>query len=285
MDNLNKKLVVTAALLGNGTTKEQNASVPYTPNEIAKDAVACTKAGAAIIHIHVRDDEGHATMDTQRFIDTYAATRSALDAEGLDAILNLSTGGVGSDELRTAHIEALRPEMCSYNPGSINWGKAFVYLNPPSLMERLGKVCQETETKPEIEIFDTAMFNNVIQCCKDGILKNPLHFQFIMGIPGGMQGTIKNVAFLLDCMPSDSTWSITGIGRSSMAMLLTGLAAGANGIRVGLEDGIWLKRGVPATNETFVRQAVELGQMAGREIATPTEARQILGIKNPERLF
>lgn len=279
---MNNKLIVTAALLGNGTTKAMNPAVPYTPEEIAKDAVACVKAGASIVHIHVRDDEGRPTMETQRFIDAHTAARKALDAEGLDAILNLSTGGQGSDELRTAHIEAIQPEMCSYNPGSINWGKAFVYLNPPSLMERLGKVCQQTGTKPEIEIFDTAMFNNVLQCCKDGILTAPCHFQFIMGIPGGMEGTLKNVSFLLDCMPAGSTWSITGIGRSHMSMLLTGLAAGANGIRVGLEDGIWLEKGVPATNESFVKRAVEIGKLAGREIATPAEAREILGVKQPK---
>lgn len=278
---MNNKLIVTAALVGNGTTKQMNPTVPYSAEEIAKDAVACVKAGAAIVHIHVRDDDGLPTMDTQRFIDAHTAARKALDEASLDAILNLSTGGMGSDELRTAHIEAVQPEMCSYNPGSINWGKEFVYLNPPSLMERLGKVCQQTGTKPEIEIFDTAMFNNVLQCCKDGILTAPCHFQFIMGIPGGMAGTLKNVSFLLDCMPAGSTWSITGIGRSHMPMLLTGLAAGANGIRVGLEDGIWLERGVPATNESFVRQAVALGKMAGREIATAAEAREILGVKQP----
>ena len=126
------------------------------------------------------------------------------------------------------------------------------------------------------------MFNNVIQCCKDGILVAPCHFQFIMGIPGGMAGTIKNVSFLLDCMPANSTWSITGIGRSHMPMLLAGLSAGANGIRVGLEDGIWLEKGVPATNESYVQQAVALGKMAGREIATAEEAREILCVKHPQ---
>lgn len=277
---MSNKLIVTAALLGNGTTKEMNPAVPYTPEEIARDAVACVKTGASIIHIHVRDDQGRATMETQRFIDAHTAVVEALDREGLDAILNLSTGGLGSDELRTAHIEAIQPEMCSYNPGSINWGKAFVYLNPPSLMERLGRVCQQTGTKPEIEIFDTAMFNNVRQCVKDGILVDPCHFQFIMGIPGGMEGTMKNVSFLLDCMPEGSTWSITGIGRWHMPMLLAGLAGGANGIRVGLEDGIWLEKGVPATNESFVKQAVALGKAAGRSIATAEEARQILGVKH-----
>lgn len=275
------KIVITAALVGNGTTKEKAPTVPYTAEEIARDAVACAKAGAAIIHIHVRTPDGKATMDTQTFIDAHTAARAALDAAGLDAILNLSTGGTGSDELRTAHIEAIQPEMCSYNPGSINWGSAFVYLNPPSLMKRLGLVCQQTGTKPEIEIFDTAMFNNVRDCCKAGILKEPCHFQFIMGIPGGMTGNIKNVSFLLDCMPEGSTWSITGIGRSHIPMMLAGLAAGADGIRVGLEDNIWMHKGIPATNESLVARAVELSRMCGREIATAEEAREILGVKSP----
>jgi len=279
MDN---KLIITAALVGNGTTKDKAPSVPYTADEIARDAVICAKAGAAIIHIHVRDDEGRPTMDTQRFINAHTAARKALNAASLDAILNLSTGGLGSDELRTAHIEAVKPEMCSYNPGSINWGTAFVYLNPPSLMERLGHVCQKTGTKPEIEIFDTAMFTNVVDCCKAGILKAPCHFQFIMGIPGGMNGNIKNVSFLLDLLPAGSTWSITGIGRSHIPMMLAGLAAGSNGIRVGLEDNILMSKGVVASNESLVKRAVELGKLAGREIATAAEARTILGVKRPE---
>jgi len=277
-----EKIIITAALVGNGTMKDKCPSVPYSAEEIARDAVACAKAGAAIIHIHVRDKDGKASMDTKLFSDAHAAAREALNKEGLDAILNLSTGGVGSDELRTAHIEKIKPEMCSYNPGSINWGKAFVYLNPPSLIERLGLVCQQTGTKPEIEIFDTAMFQNVLQACKDGILKAPCHFQFIMGIPGGMPGTIKNVSFLLDCMPAGSTWSITGISKAHIPMMLTGLAAGANGIRVGLEDNIWMAKGIPATNELLVKRAVELSKIAGREIASAQEAREILGVKQPE---
>lgn len=276
------KVVITAALVGNGTTKDKCPSVPYTAEEIARDAVACAKAGAAIIHIHVREADGKASMDTDLFAAAHAAAREALNKEGLDAVLNLSTGGMGSDELRTAHIERIKPEMCSFNPGSINWGKAFVYLNPPSLIDRLGRVCQETGTKPEIEIFDTAMFENVKQACKDGVLKAPCHFQFIMGIPGGMQGTIKNVSFLLDCMPEGSTWSITGIGRSHIPMMLAGLAAGANGIRVGLEDNIWMTKGVPATNEALVRRAVELVKLTANEVATAQEARDIIGIKQPD---
>ncbi len=277
-----KKIIISAALIGNGTTKEQNAAAPYTPEELARDSVACVKAGAAIIHIHVRDDEGHPTMSTQRFIDSYKAIKKALADEGLDAIINISTGGSGENSERIAQIAAIKPEMCSYNPGSINWGKAFVYLNDYDLMESLGKLCQETGTKPEIEIFDTAMVGNVKQAVKDGVLTSPCHFQFIMGIPGGMEGNIKNVSILLDLLPEGSTWSITGIGKSHMDMMLTALAAGADGIRVGLEDGIWLEKGVKATNETFVQQAVALTKMAGYDIATAADARQILGVKNPD---
>ncbi len=276
---MNKKIIITAALVGNATTKEKAPTVPYSAKEIAREAVICAKAGAAIIHIHVRTPEGRPTMDTETFVNAYTASRNALKDAGLDAILNLSTGGDGSDELRTAHIERIQPEMCSYNPGSINWGDS-VYLNPPSLMKRLGLICQKTHTKPEIEIFDTAMLNNVRDCCKKGILTAPCHFQFIMGIPGGMDGTLKNISFLLDNMPQGSTWSITGIGRSHIPMMLAGLSAGADGIRVGLEDNIWMHKGIPATNESLVKRAVQLSAICGREAATAEEAREILHIKS-----
>lgn len=278
---MSQPVVITAALCGNGTTKAKAPTVPYTAEELAQDAVACAKAGASIIHIHVRDAAGGASMDTQLFMKAHAAAREALNKAGLDAVLNLSTGGNGSDELRVAHIEAIEPEMCSFNPGSINWGYDFVYLNSPALIERLGKTTLKTKTKPEIEIFDTAMFENVAHAVKQGVLQAPCHFQFILGIPGGMAGNLKNLSFLLDLMPTASTWSLTGIGKAHMPMMLAGLAAGAHGIRVGLEDNIWMSKGVPATNVLLVERAVELSKLAGRSIATAQEARAILGIKEP----
>ncbi len=276
---MSNKLIITAALLGGGTRKEMNPAVPYTAEEIAKDAVACAKAGAAIIHIHVRNKEGNQVNDVALFRDAWEMTQDALYKEGLDAILNLSTGGFYTpDEVRIAPVREIRPEMCSYNPGSINWGN-WVYLNSPDYMRDLGLLAQETNTKVEIEIFDTAMFNGVRECVRKGYLKDPCHFQFIMDIPGGMQCSIKNVAFLKDLLPEGATWSITGCGKTHMQAMLIGLAAGADGLRTGLEDAIWLQKGVPATNESFVKQAVDLAHMAGREIATAEEARRILSMK------
>lgn len=273
------KLIITAALSGNGTTKDKAPTVPYTADEIAADVIAVAKAGAAIAHIHVRDDDGRATMDLNKFTEAYTKTKAAMKEADVDVILNFSTGGNGTIEERVAHVKALEPEMCSFNPGTINWGHDFVYQNPPELMDTLGLLTQKTGTKPEFEIFDTAMINNVMICVKKGTLKPPLHFQFVLGVPGCMEGSIKNLSFLLDMLPGGATWSITGIGRYHMPMMLAALAAGADGIRVGLEDNVLMKKGETATNVSLVERAVKLAELSGREIATPKEAREILGIK------
>ena len=274
-----KKCIITAALLGNGTTKEMNPNVPYTADEIGIDAVKCVKAGASIIHIHVRNSDGTATNDVAIYKAAVDAIQERLDAEKLDAIINISTGNFNpDDEYRIQPVRDLKPEICSYNPGTINWGQK-VYLNTPQYMRSLGLAAIEAGTKPEIEIFDTAMFRAVRDGVKEGFLKDPCHFQFIMGVPSGMECTIENVAFLHSLMPAGGTWSITGVGKSHMDAMMFGLAAGADGIRTGLEDGIWLKKGVLATNETYTQQAVELAIMAGREIATAEDAREILSMK------
>ncbi len=276
---MNNKVVVTAALVGNGTTKQMNPNTPYTAEELARDAVLCARAGAAIVHVHVRDSEGKPSTSLQLYRDAYHAIEDALDAAGLDAIINLTTSGRTTDEERMAAIADLKPEMCSYNPGSINWGNR-VYNNPPSYMMALGKLCQETGTKPEIEIFDTAMLTAVRDMVAGGYLTDPCHFQFIMEIPSGMKATLLNIGFLQNYLPEGATWSITGCGRSHMAAMLAGLAGGATGIRTGLEDAVWLYKGVPATNESFVKQAVDLVKLAGKEVATAEEARQIIGVKH-----
>jgi len=275
---MEQNVIITAALIGNGTTKEMNPAAPYTAEELAADAVRCVRAGASVIHIHVRDEAGKPTFELGTFVRAHNAIREALDAQGLDAVINLSTGGKGTLEERMAPVRYIRPEMCSYNPGSINWG-SFVYYNPPELMEQLGALCLETGTKPEIEIFDLAMFRGVEEMVKRGFLREPCYYQFIMNIPNGLRATLKNIAFLKGCLPEGARWSITGIGRDHMPAVLAALAAGADGIRCGLEDGIWLKKGVYATNESYVRQLADLVRMTGRGVATAQEARGILGLK------
>ena len=277
---MGKKIVITAALCGAGTTKAQTPYVPITPDEIAADAVACVKAGAAVIHIHVRDDEGRNTMETARWIEVVTKVREALAAENLDAVLNLtSSGSKFHEEMRLAHLPVLKPEMCSYDPGTMNWANSYVFLNTPPFLEKLGTLTQELEIKPELEIFDGGMIGNVEYYLKKGFLKEPLHYQLVLNVSGGMPGNIESINYLVSKLRPGSTWSISGIGASHMACMLGGLAAGCTGLRVGLEDNIYMEKGVLATNPQLVERACQLAVIAGREIATAAEAREILGLK------
>jgi len=277
---MNNNLIITCALCGSGTTKALSPYVPITPDEIAEDAVKTVKAGASVLHIHVRDNEGNNTMETIRFVEVVTKVRKALAKENLDAVLNLTTSGTKfSEEMRVAHLYELLPEMCSYDPGSMNWSNSYVFLNPPSFLEKLGDVCQELEVKPECEIFDSGMLGNVNYYLKKGKLRSPVHCQLVLGIQGGMPGNVDSVAHLLPKLPEGSTWSITGIGKSHMPCMLIGLAEGCNGLRVGLEDNIFLSKGVYATNEQLVKRACELGIIAGRKIAAAEDTREILGLK------
>ena len=276
---MSKKLIITCAMCGSGTSKAQTPYVPVTPDEMAADAVKAVKAGASILHIHVRDTEGKNTMDTDRFVEVVTRVREALAAEKLDAIMNLTTSGTKfTIEQRVAHLYALHPEMCSYDPGSMNWANSYVFLNTPEFLERVGEAAIELNVKPECEIFDGGMVGNVNYYIKKGKLKTPTHYQLVLGVAGGLPGTIDSVSFLLSKLPAGSTWSITGIGKSHIPCMLAGLAADCDGLRVGLEDNIFLSHGVLATNEQLVARACEFGRMAGREIATAAETREMLGL-------
>lgn len=277
---MGKKLIVQACLCGAGTTKKQTPHVPITPDEISDDVVNVAKAGAAIAHIHVRDKDGVNCMDTEVFQEVCDKSREKLAKAGLDIVLNLTTSGSKfSEELRLAQLSACKPEMCSYDPGTINWGYKSVFLNTPAFLEKLGMVSQELEIKPEVEIFDAGMMGAVDYYVKNGFLKEPVHYQFVLGVAGGMMGDSLSLGYLLPKMRPGSTWSITGIGRYHMPCMLLGLAEGADGLRVGLEDNIYLDKGVLATNTQLVERAVKLGETAGRSIATAQETREMLGLK------
>ena len=276
---MGKKLIVQACLCGAGTTKKQTPHVPITPDEIAADVVNVAKAGAAIAHIHVRDKDGVNCMDANVFKEVCDKAREGLARENLDIILNLTTSGSKfSDEERLGHLPVCKPEMCSYDPGTLNWGYQTVFLNTPAFLEKLGLYAQELGVKPEIEIFDAGMMGAVDYYEKKGILKAPLHYQFVLGVAGGMTGDAESLAYLLPKMRAGSTWSITGIGRYHMPCMLLGLAEGTDGLRVGLEDNIFFEKGVLATNVQLVERACKMSELAGRSVATAQEAREILGM-------
>lgn len=279
---MGKKLIICAALTGTSTTREQAPSVPLTPDEIAQQAVAVVTAGASVLHIHVRDTEGRPTMDTEIFEETFFKVKKALRNAGLDAVLNLTTsgayGGTASDAQRLGHLQRLKPEMCSFDANTMNWNCDIVFENSPVFLEKLCAVTMKEGVKPEIEIFDGGAMTNVNYYVKKGMLKTPCHYQFVLGVTGGLEGTAENIAFLKARLPEGATWSATGIGKAHIPVMLAALSMDCDGIRVGLEDNVYLYKGIKATNVQLVERAVEMARLAGRKIADAAEARKILKI-------
>ena len=278
----NKKVIISAALTGTGTSRQAAPTVPLFPEEIAAQVVDVVKAGAAAVHIHVRDEKGWPTMSTERFTETFEAIQKAVKAAGVDVIVNLTTSGssrLETNETRLAHLRKLRPEMCSYDGGTFNWNCGGVFVNAPDFLEALSECVVANDIKPEFEIFDNGMIGNSLYYIKKHNIPTPCHFQFVLGVGGAAAGTTRDLVFLREMLPEGSTWSVTGIGKSHMAMMLAGLSLGCDGLRVGLEDNLYLSHGVKATNVQLVERAVELVRLSGRKVATAQEARELLGIR------
>ncbi|MGD9210630.1 MAG: 3-keto-5-aminohexanoate cleavage protein, partial [Desulfobacteraceae bacterium] len=240
MDNLDDKVILTVAPTGAWPSKKDTPHIPLQPKEIADEVYACWKAGASVAHIHVRDDNNLSSMDFDKFTETVELIR----ATDCNIVINLTTSGeLGlADEKRMKHIIALKPELASYDCGSMNWAHTTVFENSPNFLEKLGKVMQENNIKPEIEIFDAGMVYNALYYLKKGILKAPLHFQFVLGAPGGMTATVENLVFLKSLIPADSTWGALGIGRGHLPIMYTTFALGGH-VRVGMEDNIYYSKG------------------------------------------
>ena len=285
MDNkaLKNKVIITAAVTGAWPKKENNPNVPMTPQEIADDVYACWKAGAAVAHLHMRDDEGNGTMDTAKFEETVNLIHTKYP--DCDIVLNLTTSGDihADDEIRVAHVKKLKPEMASYDCGSMNWLNSGLFLNTPKFLTDCGLLFQELGVKPEIEAFDPGMIGNAAYYIKKGVLKTPVHFQFCMGCANGIAGSMKNLIFMNETADElvgkgNYTWSCFGVGHSAMEMLYGAVALGGN-IRVGMEDNVMYAKGQLAeSNVQFIERAVRVIKEYGKEVATPDEARQILGL-------
>ena len=279
---LKNKTIITVATTGAWPKKKDNPNVPMTPEEIAEDVYECWKAGAAIAHIHMRDDEGNGIMDPVRFKKTYELIRAHKDC---DIIVNMTTSGDihADDEIRVAHVKELKPEMASYDCGSMNWLNSGLFINSPKFLEDCGHLFQELNVKPEIEAFDPGMIGNAAYYIKKGVLTTPVHFQFCMGCANGIAGTMKNLVFMKEeaerlVGAGNYTWSCFGVGHSAMEMLYGAVALGGH-IRVGMEDNVLYSKGVLAdSNKQFVERAVRVIKEYGREVATPAEAREMLNL-------
>lgn len=271
------KVILTVAATGAWPTKKDTPYVPLQPEEIADEVCACSKAGASVAHIHVRDDDGSASMNFEKFRQAVELIRARCDI-----VINLTTsGGLGlTDEERMKPFMELKPEMASYDCGSMNWAHTSTFINSPSFLEKLGKTMKECDVKPEIEVFDAGMVYNALYYLQKGILEPPLHFQFVLGAPGGMAATVENLVFLRGLIPKEASWGALGIGKGHLPILFTALALGGH-IRVGMEDNIYYAKGVLAkSNVEFVERAKRIAAEMGKEIVGPDDARKMLGLKN-----
>jgi 3-keto-5-aminohexanoate cleavage enzyme len=271
-----EKVIITAAITGSRITRDVAPHIPITPDEIVQSAVECWNAGAAIVHIHVRDPKtGLGTQDLDLFRQVVGPLR-----QKTDLLLCLTTSGIPGRNLpieeRLRPLE-LEPELASFDAGSINLGGT-VFINTPDFLEAAANKMKEKGVKPELEIFDVGMIVTCLRMRDEGYFEDPLHFQFVLGTPWGSPATPKSFLHLYDHIPRNSTWSIIGIGRGHLPMSMMGLIMGGH-IRVGMEDNIYYQKGeIAKSNAQFVERIVRIAREFGREVATPAEAREIIAL-------
>ena len=268
-----QKLIITAAIIGAEVTRDINPNIPLTPAELAEAAYECYKAGASIVHLHARDAAGNPTQDKEVFAEIIRLIK-----EKCDIIVQISTGGAvtATVDERLAPI-SLKPEMATLTTGTVNFGND-VFMNSPEYIEKIARALQQNGVKPEVEVFEVGMIQNALNLVKKGLLAEPLHFDFVMGVPGAIPGTFKNLMHLTESIPHGSTWTVAGIGRAELPLATMAIMMGGH-VRVGFEDNVYYSRGVLAeSNAQLVERIVRLAKELGREVATPGEAREILGI-------
>lgn len=270
-----EKLIITAAICGAEVTKEQNPAVPYTVEEMVREAKSAADAGAAIIHVHVREDDGTPTQDKERFRVVMDAIRAACP----DVIMIPSTGGaVGMSAEERLQPTELNPEMATLDCGTCNFGDE-VFENTMPMMRDFGARMIANGIKPEYECFEAGHVDTALRMAAKGQIPGaPMQFNFVLGVPGCTPATVQNLCWLVNMIPAGSTWTATGIGRNAFTLAAAAIAMGGN-VRVGFEDNLNLSRGVPAkSNGELVEKVVRIAKELGREIATPDETRRILGL-------
>jgi len=273
---LMEKLIITCAICGAEVLKKHNEYVPYTIAEIQSEALKAYNSGASIIHLHVRNDDGTPTQNKERFKEAIDAIKEVAP----DVIIQPSTGGaVGmSNDERLQPIELL-PEMCTLDCGSVNFGGDELFINTENDIIYFAEKIYEKNITPELECFGKMHVDQVLNLRKKGHIKNHMHFSFVLGVNGGQTGEERDFIFLKDSIPEDATYSVAGIGRYEFSLAELSIKHGGH-VRVGLEDNIYISKGIKAKgNEELVKKVVELASLYNREIATPNEARRILKIK------
>ena len=289
---MNYEVVITCAVTGSGDTTSRSEKVPVTPKQIAESALDAARAGAAVVHLHVRDPEtGKPSRDPELFKQTVDIIRSS----DTDVVINL-TAGMGGDltlgppddpmaintnatdmapwHERVGYVDDLRPEICTLDCGTMNFGHGdYIMTNTPTMLAKLAEAIASYGVKPEIEVFDAGhvmMANNLID---SGLIESPPLFQLCMGIPYGAQATTGMVKAMRDELPAGANWSAFSISRMQMPMVAQAVLLGGN-VRVGLEDNIWLDKGVLATNAQLVERARQIIELMGARVLTPAEARE-----------
>lgn len=288
---MSRPVIITCALTGAAPMSDK-VRVPVTPKEIAEAGIAAAKAGAAIVHIHVRDPEsGRPSMKVALYEETVARIRD----NGVDVVINLTTGagaryvpgepdplvaGPGSTfkpwSERLSHIEGLRPELCSLDVGSMNFGE-HVFINTPAHLREMAKAIRAAGTKPELEVFELGHIRLARHLIESGLVDAPPLFQICLGIPWGAPATPETMLSMRDHLPAGSLWAGFGIGAAEFPMVAQAVMLGGHA-RVGMEDNLYLERGVPATNAALVEKAVKVIELLGEAVATPAQARAILGV-------
>lgn len=271
--------IISVAITGSQPTKEQNPAVPITPTEQIESTHAAFEAGAALVHIHVRDDAGKPSSDPVRF----RQVQEGVARHCPDMIIQFSTGGRGRQANERGSALRHRPDMASLATGSVNFA-TIIYENPPQLIDELATTMRELDIKPEIEVFDLAMLYNARTLVDRGLLKTPVHVQFVMGIPNALPAREQTLDFLVaelnEVLPG-ATWTAAGIGRHQFTVAEWALARGGHA-RTGLEDNIYLSKGVLAgSNAALVERMGELCARHNRPVATPQQARELLGLRAP----
>lgn len=278
------KAVISAALTGALTTRDQCEAIPYTPEEIAEDAAAAREAGAAVAHIHARTDTGAPTFSTETYQEIYDEVR-----DRTDIIINFSTGAISTPlQERIEYVEEVQPDIAALNMGSMNYAKYsdsrdefvfdMVFQNPFAEIRQLLEAMDDAGVKPELECFDTGHLGSIAPFVKDGTLETPFHASLIMGVLGGIPASVENLAHQVRQLPDEANWQVIGIGREQWALASAALSMGGN-VRVGLEDNFYLPSGEMAeSNAELVAKAAEMTRNVGREPATPDEAREIMNV-------